>query len=428
MKREILALVLAAVVLAGCAYPAPIPPAPQFVNFSTIWYGSTYNWFGLACIAILMSAFFVSIGYMLGTLFNNPTIINWAKGELLQVFASALIVGGLFWLVAMVNAFSMDIVASIGLTCPTNVVDLDLADQYAASTIIGGPCHIMTAQQYLEIMYENLFDMSRDLLVTGSLISAMSNFSITLEWLPPPWLTVTFVPFASLNVIFETLMMCFDMITKTMMLLKFQIYFLNYVWMALFPMLLVLGVILRTFWFSRRLGGLLIAIAIGIYLIFPLGYTLSYYILGGTSAGTYVVKINPTAYMSITDDEEAAHYTDPLPHDPNDAIVPHTITNDVGIAGRIDTLENRNFLKDVLAIGKTGGTAVAPVFGLRPDKNPTENNWVVGEESVLENTAKLLIYATFVPFIVLMGTISFIKGLSPLLGGDVEIAGITHLI
>ena len=266
MRKGLLALALVAIALAGCTFPAP-PTTGLPTNFSTIWYGSTMNWFGIACIAILMSAFFVSIAYMLGSFLNNAMIINWAKGELLQVFASALIVGGLFWLVSMMVAMSGALANSVelfgpGSTCPQYSGGgpppeqlLNLQDPHAAKAIIFAPCHIMVAQQYLEITYENLFEMTRDLLVTGSLISAISNFNITWEALGPPWLSATFVPFASLNMIFETLMMSFDMLTKTMMLLKFQLYFLSFVWMALFPMLLVLGVILRTFWFSRRLGG-----------------------------------------------------------------------------------------------------------------------------------------------------------------------------
>ena len=122
MRKGLLALALVAIALAGCTFPAP-PTTGLPTNFSTIWYGSTMNWFGIACIAILMSAFFVSIAYMLGSFLNNAMIINWAKGELLQVFASALIVGGLFWLVSMMVAMSGALANSVelfgpGSTCP----------------------------------------------------------------------------------------------------------------------------------------------------------------------------------------------------------------------------------------------------------------------------------------------------------------------
>ncbi|RLG20052.1 hypothetical protein DRN67_00995 [Candidatus Micrarchaeota archaeon] len=414
-----IALALVALVLAGCTYPAP-PTAPDTaVDFSTLWHDM---WLPVAGTAIIIAAFFVSIAYMLGSALNNQMIIQWSKSELFQLFASALIVGGLFWLVSMIVAFSASLTGATGISC---VGVPDVADKYASEDIAAAPCHIRVAQIYLEIMYENMFEMTRDLLVTGSLVSAISNFSITFEMLIPPWTSATFVPFSSLNMIFETLYFCFNTLTKMMILLKFQIYFLSYVWRALFPMLLVLGVILRTFWFTRRLGGLLIAIAIGIYVAMPLLYVLSYYILGGTSAGTYVVKIDPSAYGDITSEHEQLFESGGAYGTPY-TLVEHPELQDMGdVAHRINSIENRNYVGDILSVA--GSAAVAgspvPIPGV-----PTENNWVVGDDGVLENTAKLLIYATFVPFMVLMTTISFIKGLSPLLGGDIEIAGITHLI
>ena len=39
-----------------------------------------------------------------------------------------------------------------------------------------------------------------------------------------------------------------------------------------------------------------------------------------------------------------------------------------------------------------------------------------------------MVPALVIPLISILVTIAFIKGLSPLLGGDVEIAGLTHLI
>ncbi|VVC03424.1 Uncharacterised protein [Candidatus Burarchaeum australiense] len=438
MRKEMIALAFVAVLLAGCTFPAPpgAPPGTGATDFSQVW----QNWQGVAAIAVIMSAFFVSLGYMLGSFFNNEMIKGWAKSELLQVFASALIVGGVIWLVAMMTALSGSIAGYTGLACPAappmsnspnmqqNANLLGLNDKYAASELIYAPCHILVAQLYLEIMYENLFEETRDILITGSLLSAISNFNLTVEMIIPPWTSITFVPFASVNMVFETLATVFDMLTKTMLLLKFQIYFLSFVWRALFPMLLVLGVIMRTFWFSRRLGGLLIAFAIGIYVAFPLLYTLAFYILDGTSAHSYVVSLEmDKGYWDVTSDQEWAIPKGVVPDAPVPtatgpaAPVPHAESNIMTIASRLHAIEDKNYIGDTLSIA---ATAIAPVQAGIPD----QNNWLVGDGGVLEKMAKLLVFVTFVPFIALMGTIAFIKGLSPLLGGDVEIAGITHLI
>jgi len=400
-------IVLAALVLAGCAYQAP-PRTLSALDFTLIW----PDWAGVAARAVLMSAFFVSIAYMLGSFLNNTAIIRWAKSELMQVFASALIIGGLLWLVGIVTALSASAVSYTGIDCTNTAMEHTEAGEEIALS----PCHINVAQQYLQIMYENVFHEARDLLIAGSLLAAIANFNISLEMLPPPWLTFTVVPFAPLNMVYEVIALVFDMLTKIMLMLKFQIYFLSFVWRALFPMTLVLGVVLRTFFFSRKLGGLLIAIAMGMYLAYPLTYALSYYVLGGTSLGSYVVKVDVREY----EEDEGIKFTTEDFRDMGD------------VAERINKLERKNMLGDILSVGAVGalaapGMVVGGAGALAPGA-PIINNWVVGDDGIIESTAKLLIYAVFVPFLALMATLSFVKVLSPVLGGDIEIAGITHLI
>jgi len=400
-------LAVAALALAGCTYPTP-PPSGTAASFGLIW----ANWMPIAGMAVIISASLVGLGYMLGSFLNNQQILAWAKGEFLQILASALIIGGLAWLVAMTTALSHEAAGYTGIDC----ANTDVEDAYANAEIALAPCHINIAQQYLQIMYENVYHQNRQLLRAASALAVASNFNITLEMLVTPWLSLTIVPLAPLNMVYETMALIFDMLVKIMILLKFQIYLMSYIWRALFPMLLVGGVVLRTFWFSRRLGGLLIAIAIGLYLAYPLSYALAYYVLGGTSAGTYVVNIDAGAY--------------------EDANVDLNTLDGNTLAQRIDKLEGKTWMGDVLSVGAVGlgavvvGGAGLPLGapGALAPGAPIIENWVAGEDGIIESTAILLIYATFVPFLALIATISFIKALSPMLGGDVDIAGITHLI
>jgi len=410
-------LAVSAIAIAGCAYPAP-QSSGTAADFGLIW----QNWMPIAGMAVLISAFLISMGYMLGSFLNNQQIMTWAKSELLQVFASALIIGGLFWLVSMTTYLAAGAAGYTGIECTPQATQTNVEDYYAQNEIAQAPCHINIAQQYLQIMYENIYHQNRQILRAASLLGVASNFNITLEMLVSPWLTMTIVPYAPLNMVYETLAMVFDMLMKIMILLKFQIYFMSYTWRALFPMLLVGGVILRTFWFSRQLGGLLIAIALGIYLAYPLTYALAYYVLGGTSAHSYVVNIESSKFDDANVDLGPG--------------LSGTYGQDATIAQRIDKLEGKNLLGDVLSVGAVGlGSLVVavptlPVGGpgaLAPGA-PIIENWVAGENGIIESTAILLMYATFVPFLALMSTLSFIKALSPILGGDVDIAGITHLI
>ncbi|MCL6089353.1 MAG: hypothetical protein M1530_04305 [Candidatus Marsarchaeota archaeon] len=53
---------------------------------------------------------------------------------------------------------------------------------------------------------------------------------------------------------------------------------------------------------------------------------------------------------------------------------------------------------------------------------------LLGYNGVIDNVAKIMIFSLIAPFIAIMVMLAFIKVLSPLLGGDVEIAGLTKLI
>ena len=61
------------------------------------------------------------------------------------------------------------------------------------------------------------------------------------------------------------------------------------------PLLLPVGIVLRTFYFTRRLGGAIIAIAVGLFTVFPLTYLLDAQITANYSNGT-----NQTSIGSFT--------------------------------------------------------------------------------------------------------------------------------
>jgi hypothetical protein len=53
---------------------------------------------------------------------------------------------------------------------------------------------------------------------------------------------------------------------------------------------------------------------------------------------------------------------------------------------------------------------------------------LVGPGGVIDATARLVFFSMFFTLLSVFATVGAIKGLSPLLGGDTEIAGLTHLI
>ena len=103
--------------------------------------------------------------------------------------------------------------------------------------------------------------------------SMLSEFTINIEFFFEKAGFFTFTPWRGFFTIGNKVKeMVFDWTIKIMMVIEFQEVLLRFIAVALFPSLLVMGAVLRTFTFTRKLGGLLLAMAISLYFIFPAFY------------------------------------------------------------------------------------------------------------------------------------------------------------
>ncbi|MEM3227648.1 MAG: hypothetical protein QXR58_02660 [Candidatus Micrarchaeaceae archaeon] len=76
--------------------------------------------------------------------------------------------------------------------------------------------------------------------------------------------------------------------------IEVQAVLLKFVGLTAVPVLLPAGIVLRTFYFTRRLGGAIIAVAIGLFAVFPLTY-----LLDAQLTGEYSNTINSSAISSL---------------------------------------------------------------------------------------------------------------------------------
>jgi len=408
MRKWFAAALFAFVLLAGCSGAPPLPSGgPGVIGFQPFW----QQWQGVGMIAVFIAFLFASLAYMVGSFLSNASLIAWSKSEVLQAAGSALIMAGLVAGFSAVNALGAGIGNDSGLTGLT-CTDARIAQVPAA---MNDACHIAIAQRYLEIVYENLFEMNKYLLKTASAYLILADLNINFETLSPPWLTWNIAPFPGINMIVEGLSNMFDLLMKTMLIVKMQEMALEYVWRALFPILVVAGVILRSFFFTRRLGGLLIALAVAAYAVVPMLYMLSFNILDRTTAHSYVIIIDPG---NLERETGVIGSGGPVGTDCGGLAA--------SISGSLGAKEKCDIASRMASLNRRQGGFLYFIERVFDPSN--ENNWYYGDDGLIEKVARVLLYATFIPFAVLMGTIAFVKAFSPLMGGDVEIAGITHLI
>ncbi|VVB65461.1 Uncharacterised protein [Candidatus Gugararchaeum adminiculabundum] len=402
-------------------------------------FGLWSSWFAVAMLAVVISFFVVAFVYMVSRILSSPQLLAWAKQELGQAIASAAIVAGLLAFLFLFNQVIVGVVNSeVQGGGPLSASGVICNDQHIDT------CHVDLALYYVDLMFLNVEAMSNSILRMHSLAMMWGNTIVYSEQLIEPWGSFTIQPFASVTIIAETLGVAFDILMKSMFIIRIQYYLLWYLREAIFPVLLVFGVILRTFFFTRRLGGLLIAIAICSYIIMPMMYIAGFMLLSQNTDGNYV------AFLDTSKLEAISSPTFDITTDPNYA---QGMSLDAAGQSKFNLMIKRIKQFTQSGLVKSFGNSIAPDLSdankiAKDPYNPTvlrpeclltrpeperdtvicDNTWLLSKNGVLGSVALLLIYASVIPFIAMLATITGIKSLSPLLGGDVEIAGLTHLI
>ncbi|MCX6777606.1 MAG: hypothetical protein NT157_01855 [Candidatus Micrarchaeota archaeon] len=357
------------------------------------------DWRSAALIGVIISVMLVSLAYMFASLIGHSQLKAWAKNELFQAFASAFIIGSLIALIALTSSGLRALIipaalpAEYAAALPAEYIAIYGPGQIAAND--PNP-HITLAYVYMQKTLIDLKAMAYNMLKTYRYTMWFAYANMTFNEYIHPWLGVKSAPLIGLSIAGESMSTAFDILVKMMLIVTVQQALLELIRDALFPALLVMGIIFRTFFFTRKLGGLLIAMAIGLYLVYPITFILMHNLMkAGT--GEYVINVDAEEFVR----ETGLAY----PDDP------------VGLWDKITT--GQITAANLLEIPRHLGGIVGRFFN---------ENWLIGERGYLDKTAKWMMYGTFVPFITLMATVAFVRNLSPILGGDVEIAGLTRII
>jgi hypothetical protein len=219
---------------------------------------------------------------------------------------------------------------------------------------------------------------------------------------------------------------------------------MRFIQAVLFPSLLALGIILRTFFFTRKVGGLLIAIAIGLYTVYPLMYIMLGSYMDFNVRNFYYPMNDPTHWYAPVMCSGGSFI--PGGNDPN---APFCISNlgmlsyiIPGLPTAVANFGDADFMfrngcvtsDPNVCPGSTcpgspnfccPGAANCPANSLPPDVYAGMRSQYDG---VLPTIGYLIVPAVFIPLIILLVTISFVTVLSSTLGGDVDIAGLTRIL
>ena len=231
----------------------------------TSFLGGWANWIPLSLGAVILSVIIHNTLLMFAKAFSIRELEAYATSEILQAAATAFMV---IFLVFMVGS-AMDVSQSLirgqvqcGATpIPIGTTSNSTMDQaYAAIK-----CKVQTRAREVAAIQDAILTSSQIRDQFNALNLGMSVFGITFykgDWV------------SSLFKATETTRIVNNLATTLLISLNAQLVLLDYLKANMLNVFVPVGILLRTFYFTRSTGALLISIGIGMYFIFPIFFVL----------------------------------------------------------------------------------------------------------------------------------------------------------
>jgi hypothetical protein len=387
--------------------------------FENIW----SSWQSVAILAAILSILFASLAYLLSRFFRLKELEVWAKEEVYQALGSAFII-----VVAVVG-----VTALVSFSC-------------ALTNGCGGGDHVTVAITIVDHMKDQAVTQLQYLFELSMRVGFMSKMGKYYDFTFGPESTACLVGlcetafgfqwfmWAGGSVIVDSLEYAFTVMLPLISSFFAQAWMLKFIQATLFPSLLALGILLRTFFFTRKTGGLLIAVALGLYTVYPMMYIMLASYMDFTPRKFYYPLSDWThdfAPSSCWGDNflpGGADINAPwcMSYGGMLGFIIPGLPQAVGNFGSADYMFKNGCVSDADCPGSScTGTPGFCSSNPAPDVYAGMRSQYDG---VLPMIGYLMVPGVFIPLIVILVTISFIRTLSPMLGGDVEIAGLTKIL
>ncbi len=308
--------------LFGYADTSTHPQNLQITNFSVF-----SNWLPVIFLAILMSFLITIIYYVIGFLLNNKNIKSKATAEFAQVIGTAIVV--------LVILFVFNLIGTT-LISPVSILNPQTANNFclslSASSVyflnsfhVHSPTRIICSdiiaplvspnpQSNMTIMLD--YGLSASYLVIAnvtnqvatnlnafyvydSIVSFLSHFQSlnTLQIGTTNAITLNYTPLSGYS--FLTKMISGIAIVSNLSLYSFIIQLLV-ILMAItaWPYVLGAGIVLRSTFYTRRIGGLLIGVVLALLIILPMIFLFEYSALS-SNQNSFPIGVNSTPYLPI---------------------------------------------------------------------------------------------------------------------------------
>ncbi|MBI5046621.1 hypothetical protein HZC07_02720, partial [Candidatus Micrarchaeota archaeon] len=215
----------------------------------------------------------IAIGYVVGIGFELPEIQAWAGNEVVQVIANAAIIITLIVAIGLIDAAVYEVVSAppgINIGCAP-----------------GNSCLQLATKAYLDDYISAAKTGARNVLLNNVDAAGRAN----RRW-GATCITIFCLQFgASFTTAGEYLLnqdiygILFEYYTNVLSSLEAQAFFVSQIAFKMGPIILAIGLVARSFFMTRKLGGLLVAISAGIMFFLPAMYIFDWATLDVTLNG-----------------------------------------------------------------------------------------------------------------------------------------------
>ncbi len=247
----------------------------------------------IAIIAIMMAIGGIAIG--LGFAFNNNKLKEFGKEELFQSVINGALVGG-FVVLFLPSGLITSIVNAITLSNSTSISCQGFMSQnYAicfAYNYLSGSGYTLNGVYHGSINSQSI-NLMLGFLTVNTILGIVSGLSISL-----PIVSISFS--SVIGPLLSQAQFFVKAFTTISISALVQSSLLIFIATSAITVILPAGLILRTFYPTRKVGGFLIAASIGLYVILPMSYVLNANIIGAYNTNVDNSTINQISSSAST--------------------------------------------------------------------------------------------------------------------------------
>ena len=447
----------------GCVTTTPDAPA---IGLTPLFEA----WVAIGGILLTISLLLMLLVYVFGNILMNERMKAWAKIELFEIIYSVIILVFALYAVGAANSVVTGVVAGsdpyTSCVCDTNFQNIPGSIYYGIEQ-----CHIRLSLYFLSTVFKETSDLGLSTYISYIVTATLADAQLSMENVIEPAGMFTWTPWRGIWAMGNTVKA--EVFSKSILIMTvtmFQEVLIRFIATSLFPVLFVLGVVLRAFTFTRRLGGLLMAIALSLFFIFPMFYAFGALIINQIKIQNYdpsdpELHDPPIANHFYIRGEVPLLGYGPAGRDRIDleaeeraareAMYTADVTGQSAFCGNIRvsrTLNEGMIRSQTLAEQLRPFDIYADVdvesdefkeqfeelqqreeawFGEISKVAWYDRFWIGGmfkAGGIVDTLARLAFFSVFFALLGALATIAAIKNLSIMLGGETEIAGLTHLI